>query len=76
MNFTMPNIAPALPEIFILSMACLILVVDLFLQDRQRVVTYLLTQLTLIVAFILVVTHLYAIPWRISSRPASSSPAP
>ncbi|MFO8024083.1 NADH-quinone oxidoreductase subunit NuoN [Thiohalophilus sp.] len=55
MNFTIPNIAPALPEIFILSMACLILIVDLFLQDRQRIITYLLTQLTLVVAFILVV---------------------
>ncbi|WP_416224215.1 NADH-quinone oxidoreductase subunit NuoN [Thiohalophilus sp.] len=56
MTFTMPNIAPALPEIFILSMACLILVIDLFLTDRQRFVTYLLTQATLVVAFILIVT--------------------
>ncbi len=56
MNFTMPNIAPALPEIFILSMACLILVVDLFLSDRQRFVTYLLSQATLAVGFLLIVT--------------------
>ena len=56
MNFTMPNIAPALPEIFILSMACVILVIDLFLNDRQRVVTYLLTQATLVVGFFLIVT--------------------
>lgn len=56
MNFTMPNLAPAFPEIFILSMACLILVVDLFLHDRQRLVTYLLTQATLMIAFLLIVT--------------------
>ena len=56
MNFTMPNMAPALPEIFILSMACVILVIDLFLNDRQRVVTYLLTQATLVVGFFLIVT--------------------
>jgi len=56
MNFTMPNIAPATPEIFILSMACLILVVDLFLTDRQRIITYLLTQATLVIGFFLVVT--------------------
>jgi NADH-quinone oxidoreductase subunit N len=53
----MPNMAPALPEIFILSMACVILVIDLFLNDRQRVVTYLLTQATLVVGFFLIVTN-------------------
>ncbi|MEX2367397.1 MAG: NADH-quinone oxidoreductase subunit NuoN [Pseudohongiellaceae bacterium] len=56
MNFPMPDIAPALPEIFILSMACAILVIDLFLTDRQRFVTYLLTQATLLVGLILIVT--------------------
>ncbi|HET9680025.1 MAG TPA: NADH-quinone oxidoreductase subunit NuoN [Gammaproteobacteria bacterium] len=36
-----------LPEIFLASMACIILVVDLFLRDKQRVITYWLTLGTL-----------------------------
>lgn len=47
------NIHLAIPEIFILSMACIILVVDLFLTDKNRHITYLLSQLTLVVAFFL-----------------------
>ncbi len=53
MNFEMPNFMPAMPEIFVLGMACLILILDLFLSERSRVVTYLLTQATLVGAFIL-----------------------
>ncbi len=53
MNFEIPNFVPAMPEIFVLSMACLILILDLFLSERSRVVTYLLTQATLVGAFIL-----------------------
>ena len=44
----LPNILPALPEIFVFSMACVILIVDLFLTERRRVVSYALTQLTLV----------------------------
>jgi NADH-quinone oxidoreductase subunit N len=47
------NIHLAIPEIFILSMACIILIVDLFLTDKNRYITYLLSQLTLVVAFFL-----------------------
>ena len=47
------NIHLAIPEIFILSMACIILVVDLFLTDKNRHITYLLSQLTLVVTFFL-----------------------
>ncbi len=47
------NVHLAIPEIFILSMACIILVVDLFLTDKNRYITYLLSQLTLVVAFFL-----------------------
>ena len=53
MNFEMPDFALALPEIFVLAMGCLILVVDLFLSERNRVVTYLLSQATLVGAFVL-----------------------
>ena len=38
---------PAYPEIFLLAMACLILIADLFVSDKNRGVTYLLTQVTL-----------------------------
>ena len=47
MNFTMPNLLPAYPEIFLLIMVSVVLVVDLFLPERLRYVTYLLSQLTL-----------------------------
>ena len=48
MIVAMPNLTPALPEIFVLAMASLILVVDLFLSDKNRVVSYALTQFTLL----------------------------
>ena len=35
---------PAYPEIFLLAMACVILIVDLFLREENRGVTYMLTQ--------------------------------
>ena len=40
---------PALPEIFLLVMVCVIMLVDLFLKPAQRGVTYALSQLTVIV---------------------------
>jgi NADH-quinone oxidoreductase subunit N len=46
MQFIMP-LAPAYAEIFMLGMACLILLVDVCLSDEQRGVTYALTLLTL-----------------------------
>jgi len=38
---------PAFPEIFLLAMACVILLADLFVRDEHRNVTYMLTQLAL-----------------------------
>ncbi len=38
---------PALPEIFLLTMACIILLADLFISDKNRVLTYLLSLATL-----------------------------
>ncbi len=38
----------ALPELFLLGMVCLILLIDLFLTDRSRSVTYLLSQVALV----------------------------
>lgn len=55
MSFEIPNVMPALPEIFILSMACIILVVDLFLSKTSRGATYMLTQATLVIAVLITV---------------------
>jgi NADH-quinone oxidoreductase subunit N len=42
------NFFPAYPEIFLLSAICIILVLDLFLSDAKRYITYLLTHLALL----------------------------
>lgn len=49
------DFAIALPEIFILCMACFILLLDAFLPERHRIATYLLVQFTLVVAFVLTI---------------------
>lgn len=41
------------PELWVLTMACVILVVDLYLSERLRAVTFWLTELTLLVALVL-----------------------
>jgi len=48
MTFSMPDLVPAYPELFLLLMVSLILVFDLFVSDEKRFLTYLLTQLTLL----------------------------
>jgi len=53
MNFEIPNFALALPEIFVLCMACIVLLVDLFVGERNRFVTYLMAQATLVGAMVL-----------------------
>lgn len=55
MSFEIPNVMPALPEIFILSMACIILVVDLFLSKTSRGATYMLSQASLVIAVLITV---------------------
>ncbi len=50
---TLPNIALATPEIFMFSMALVILLVDAFISSQQRIITYFLTQATLVVALII-----------------------
>lgn len=54
MNFVAPDFMPVLPELFILAMACLILVIDVFLEQQRRYITYGLAQLTLIGAALLI----------------------
>jgi NADH-quinone oxidoreductase subunit N len=50
-----------LPEMFVLGMSCVVLLVDLFVKQRQQALTYALTQLTMIGALILTVL-LYSVP--------------
>jgi NADH-quinone oxidoreductase subunit N len=53
MNFEMPIFSVATPEIFVLCMTCVILLVDVCLSERFRIVTYVLAQATLVGGFIL-----------------------
>ncbi len=56
MTFEMPDLSVALPEIWVLSVACVVLVVDLFAKDPQRRPTFYLSQLALLGAIVLAVT--------------------
>ncbi len=53
MEFSLPQFSLALPEIFLLGMACVILVVDVYLPERYRALTYALVQATFAGAFVL-----------------------
>ena len=48
--FVQPDLMPALPEMVMLAMTCLVLVVDLFLPQEKRGFTLLLSVLTLLLA--------------------------
>jgi len=48
MNFALTDLLPVLPEIFVLGMLCFILILDLFLADDLRFISYGLTLLTLV----------------------------
>ncbi|WP_290648091.1 NADH-quinone oxidoreductase subunit NuoN [Aquisalimonas sp.] len=54
-TFETPNLMLALPEIWMLGMACLILVVDLFSSDRDHTLAYWLSQATLLGAIVITV---------------------
>lgn len=53
MNFVTPDFIPVLPEIFVFSMACVILMVDVFLTNARRDFSYGLSLLTLVGAALL-----------------------
>jgi len=56
MQFAVPDFAPAVPEMFLLAGACLVLLVDLFVKDSNRIITYFLSQLVLLITAFLVIT--------------------
>jgi NADH-quinone oxidoreductase subunit N len=43
MTFELPQFLPAVPEIFLLGMICFIVVVDVFVSDAHRLITYWLS---------------------------------
>ncbi|MDA3869503.1 MAG: NADH-quinone oxidoreductase subunit NuoN [Gammaproteobacteria bacterium] len=53
------NYLIAWPEIFLLSMACIVLVVDAFISEAKRDFSYLLAQLALLGSFVLLLMQ----PW-------------
>ena len=53
-EFTLPDLAPASAEIFLLCAACLVLLVDVWLPERYRRLTYQLSQASLAGAVVLV----------------------
>ena len=55
MNFEMPIFSSAIPEIFLLSMACIILIVDLYISDDKKVLTYLMSLAALVIAAMLTI---------------------
>jgi NADH-quinone oxidoreductase subunit N len=50
-----PNLMPALAEIFVFAMACVILVADVYRSERARLLPYALAQLTLVGAAVITV---------------------
>jgi len=55
MNITLPTLALASPELALLAMTCLTLLIDVFLPERLRSITYYLVQTALIIAFLLAI---------------------
>ena len=53
-GFAIPDLLPASAEIFLLCMACVVLLVDVWLPDRYRRLTYQLSQASLAGAVLLV----------------------
>lgn len=52
-NFVIPDFLPAAPEIFLATMAMAILMIDLFVKDSRRTLTFVLTQLTLVICVVI-----------------------
>jgi NADH-quinone oxidoreductase subunit N len=47
-NTALPDFIPALPEIFLLVMACVVMMADLFVKSERRTASYVLSHLTLV----------------------------
>jgi NADH-quinone oxidoreductase subunit N len=62
MEFVIPEFMPAAPEMFVLGVACLILVLDVYLPERYRPFTYHLSQATLIGAAVMCIALYPSVP--------------
>ena len=58
MTLDMLNYYVAWPEIFLLIMTCVVLVVDIYLTDDRRNVTYVLSQLSLLGTLLIIVCNM------------------
>ena len=56
MSFMAPNFAAAAPEMVLLALVCIVLVVDVWMDDARRYVTYALSQVSLLVTTVVVIT--------------------
>ena len=50
MTVALSEFVPLMPEIFVLVMTCAVLIIDLYLTDKTRHITYMLTLVTMVVA--------------------------
>lgn len=67
MNGIQSDLYAALPEIFVLSMAMFVLLLDLFIKPRNRIVIYILAQITLLgAAFLTISTHTPSVSYSFS----------
>lgn len=57
MNVTLSQYLLAMPEMFLLIMACVVLLADAFVTQKRHDVTYILSQVTLMTAFVLALTQ-------------------
>ena len=55
-NFIQPNLIPAIPEMVMLAMTCLVLVVDLFLPQEKRGFTLFLTIAALVLTIFAIIS--------------------
>lgn len=61
----MPHLAAVLPEIVVLVAACVILIVDLFVPEERRAISYRLTQAALLLGIVVVVVTARIDPVRV-----------
>lgn len=58
MQVFLNDINHAWPEVFMLSMACFVLVLDLFVNEKNRIYTFILTQIALLGAALLTIEQM------------------
>ena len=55
MTFVPPDFVPATPEMVLVGLACLVLVVDVYIPEKYRLFSYQLTQASLVLTAVLVI---------------------